>query len=204
MDSTEINPASFIFTGMVVSVVTVVFVNHVFIVFALWSLLVGASLAFYLLKSFDEVPSLYILLQLAGIARSPKATRPYGEIEQKIDGCGICSKKGCNRHKPQGSDITKSFESLTLPETVDNALTELLEIILNTHVYSWYRDLSRDQGFVDQLRSALYQTSAVFYLRLQKVHLSKFLIEKILRKFLVHVDSFFFVKEQATNKDRLQ
>ena len=199
----EINPVV-VFTLIILIFITLTLIQYVFIIFSIWSLASGCLLGYLLLKTFNEIPNLLLLLQVTGTIKGPKSVYNESTNEQVIKGCSICSKKDCSRHKLNESKLQKPWENLVIAKAVDDALGEFFEIVLNTHVYSWYRDLSHDQGFVDEVRFALHQAAAVVYQRLKRIRLSEFICKRILRKFMTHVDTFYFLKEQVSNKDDMQ
>lgn len=199
----EINPFT-VFSLMLLIFATLSLIQYVFIIFSIWSFTIGIILGYLLLKTYDEIPNLLLLLQVTGTLKGQKILTRSESTEVKVKGCGICSKKGCVRHKSDDPKHQRPWEDLEISKPVDDALAEFFEIVLNTHLYSWYRDLSHDQGFVDEVRCALHQAMSVVYHRIRNVKLSEFIIKRVLKKFMVHVDSFFVIKEQVTNKDDLQ
>ena len=203
MSDSEINPAA-VFTLIFLIFITLTLIHYVFFIFSVWSFTIGILLGYLLLKSYGELPSLLLLLQVTGTIRAPKNVYNDTIAPNSKSGCTICSKKGCARHKPKSNLLKNPWENLTISKPVDDALTELFEITLNTHIYSWYRDLSHDQGLVDELRFAFLQTASVLFQRLKTVNLAEFVNKRILKKFMIHVDTFFYMKERVISKDDLQ
>jgi sorting nexin-14 len=56
-----------------------------------------------------------------------------------------------------------------IPELVDMALAELFELVLKNFVYHWYREISANEAFVDELRCSLQYMAAILVQRASKV-----------------------------------
>lgn len=200
VDESDFNPNA-IFVSIILLFTTIALIQYVFVIFSIWFLAFGIFLGLFLLKSFNEIPNLFVLLQVTGTIKASRIENATNKRTSK--GCTVCYKKGCSRHKGDEMEFQFSPDKLFIPKDVDNALTEFLEIVLNTNIYSWYRNLSHDQGFVDELRCALRHAASVVYFRLRKMESPRFITKKVLAKLMVHIDSFFFVKERINNKEHL-
>lgn len=203
MADTEVNPVT-ILSLLFLIFSTLTLIRYVVIVFSIWSFAVGLILAYLILRNWNEAPNLLMLLQLTGSVKTPKTTI-YDTTKKVRKGCTVCSKKGCSRHRPEISHQSlHPWEDLKIPKRVDEALTEFFEIVLRTHLYSWYWDLSHDQGFVDQARYILRYAVTIILQRTQKVNIPEFLLKKCLKKFMIHVDCYFRTKERASYGDDIQ
>ncbi|XP_065659374.1 sorting nexin-14 isoform X3 [Hydra vulgaris] len=181
---------------------TLTMVRYTFLVFSVWSFTFGIGVAFFLLRNYKVIPNLLLLLELTGTV---KEVAELKEVQNEKKGCGVCLKKDCSRHKPETtSQPTFLLESLKVPKPVDDAITEFLEIVLGTHVYSWYWDISRDQRLIDEIRIMIRHCAAVILNRVQKKNIPQFLLKNCLKKFMIHLDCFFTSKQKASPNDDMQ
>ena len=64
--------------------------------------------------------------------------------------CSQCGKKNCLLHLEH-----EPATHLNVPREVDEALHNFLEKVLEHYVYFWYREISYDEDFVQELRLVL-------------------------------------------------
>jgi sorting nexin-14 len=81
----------------------------------------------------------------------------------------------------------KPWLNLEVPQSVDAALEEFLNQVLQEFVYSWYRDVSQDEAFMDEIRTSLRFIASVLLRRLQKVDLPTFITQKVLNTAMRHL-----------------
>ncbi|XP_065066151.1 sorting nexin-14-like [Rhopilema esculentum] len=184
---------------------TLSLVRYVFVVFTVWSLALGVALGFLLLSNYREIPNLLILLSPSKVLESFSKYNVDKKKEIKGTVCTACGAANCPRHRPEVSfESLNPWEGLEIPETVDKAFTEFLEILLRTHVYAWYWDLSHDQRFVDEMRKNLRFLVSVLVHRIKKIDVPKFLLGKCLKRFMVHLDCYARTRERVLHGEDLQ
>eukprot|EP00794_Sanderia_malayensis_P008846 gene8846-9794_t len=194
-----------IFCGLSFVFVSLSVIRYVFVVFTIWSLALGVALGLLLLSNFPEIPNLLFLLSPL---KSIEALSRYSADNKTIvkrKGCSVCGSERCSRHRPEVSfHSLNPWEDLLIPEPVDKALTEFLEILLRTHVYSWYWELSHDQGFVDESRRNIRFLVSVIIRRIQNINIPKFILTKWLRRIMIHLDCYARTREKVAHREDVQ
>ncbi|XP_038048317.1 sorting nexin-14-like [Patiria miniata] len=173
------------------TLLTVVFYNHLSILAIPW-LFLGGMASFYILFSrISVLPNLLIMYE----RKKPLTAReqPLAHI------CTVCGDSDCMRHK---SDLTlnkvQPWNDIYIPERVDVALSELFELIFRDYVYSWYTPLiSKEEEFVNELRVTLRHLVAVVLRRVRDVDLPTFILDKLVKAALCHLDVLLRAKQKA-------
>jgi len=199
------NPSPFIiFCVLSFLFFTLSLIKYVFVVFTIWSFALGIALGFLLISNYHEVPNLLLLAPFKIV----ETVTQYGESDKPVgtpNVCTVCKKIDCPRHRPEVSfQSLNPWEDLLIPNEVDKALTEFLEITLRAHVYNWYWDLGHDQGFVDEMRRNMRFMVAILIRRLRKVDIPKFLLTKCLKRFMIHLECYAKTKERVSYGNDLQ
>ena len=76
-----------------------------------------------------------------------------------------------------------------IPVEVDKALEDFFEKLLNEYVYFWYREISYDEDFVQEIRLVLRHAVAILMKRLYKVDLTDLIVKKVIPIGLCHIDA---------------
>lgn len=153
----------------------------------------GLLLGYFILSPGIVFPNL-LLLHLGN--RRFASENDELSLIKKI--CPVCGKEKCARHRPELNLVAlQPSMNLRLPETVNNALEEFLNLVLKEHIYTWYKDLSEDESFLDEIRTSLRFIVSVLMRRLQKVDIPKLVMGKVLNVALRHLH----VCLQACEKD---
>uniref|UniRef100_A0A4W4F5L5 PXA domain-containing protein n=1 Tax=Electrophorus electricus TaxID=8005 RepID=A0A4W4F5L5_ELEEL len=131
---------------------------HVIIIF--WSFLAGMVSFYCSLGPETLLPNILITLK-------PKKKQ---ELFPLAHSCAVCGKIKCKRHRP--TLLLENYQpwlDLKVHSKVDASLSEILELVLENFVYPWYRDVTDDEAFVDELRLTLRFVTAVLVRRAQRV-----------------------------------
>jgi len=110
----------------------------------------------------------------------------------------VCGQKGCKRHENNNRNETlQPWDNLFVPETVDKALSEFLEIVLQRFVYSWHSRLIPDESFEEELRVAIRYTAAAFLRRVKKVDIPALITGKLLQAAAAHMHVYMLARRQC-------
>ena len=71
------------------------------------------------------------------------------------------------------------YTDFKIPIEVDKALENFVERLLNEYVYLWYREISYDEDFVQEIRQVLRHAIAILGKRLCRVDLTDLIIKKV-------------------------
>uniref|UniRef100_A0A3P8QA13 Sorting nexin-14 n=1 Tax=Astatotilapia calliptera TaxID=8154 RepID=A0A3P8QA13_ASTCA len=93
---------------------------------------------------------------------------------------------------------------LKIPSKVDASLSEILELVLENFVYPWYRDITDDEAFVDELRVTLRFFAAVLVRRTQKVDVASLITKKLLKVSMKHIEIISKARQKVKNIEYLQ
>jgi hypothetical protein len=132
-----------------------------------WCFAGGLLCSYLLFRSMPSVPNL--LLHFQDPSR-PKQLQTSSNGHLSTTACPVCDQVNCHRHpSPPSSEHLQPWDGLVVASTVDTALTKFLEMALDRFVYSWQRNLLKDDAFVDEVRVSIRFTAAVLLRRAQKV-----------------------------------
>ncbi|KAH7702064.1 PXA domain-containing protein, partial [Aphelenchoides avenae] len=91
------------------------------------------------------------------------------------------------RHRRRHQD--PPWEHLRLGRSLNDALEELLENVVQQYVCSWYRaDISEDNAFVNEIRHQIRYAASVALQRLRKVDFSELILTDLVPPFAMHVE----------------
>ncbi|TSM77332.1 Sorting nexin-14 [Bagarius yarrelli] len=93
---------------------------------------------------------------------------------------------------------------LKVPSKVDASLSEILELVLENFVYPWYRDITDDEAFVDDLRVTLRFVAAVLVRRAQRVNIPSLITLKLLKVSMKHIEIIAKAEQKVKNPEHLQ
>ena len=104
--------------------------------------------------------------------------------------CSQCSRPNCILHLEH-----EPYTDFKIPIEVDKALENFVERLLNEYVYLWYREISYDEDFVQEIRQVLRHAIAILGKRLCRVDLTDLIIKKVIPIGLCHLDALLHAEE---------
>ncbi|MPC30085.1 Sorting nexin-14 [Portunus trituberculatus] len=84
--------------------------------------------------------------------------------------CSVCGGERCQRQHPSTA-VPLSIHAhvtCTVPQSVDEALEELLTMVLDHYVFTWYREISIHDQLVDEIRYIIRYAVAALATKLSK------------------------------------
>ncbi|KAL4225712.1 Sorting nexin-14 [Mactra antiquata] len=114
--------------------------------------------------------------------------------------CTVCGQRRCPRHRPELNILAfQPWTGLEIRQSVDEALEEFLNIVLNEFVYTWYKDLSEDEEFVDELRTSIRFLFSVLLRRIKKVDVPVMVTQRIIKASVQHLHAC--IQAKLTNAE---
>ncbi|XP_029316192.1 sorting nexin-14 isoform X8 [Cottoperca gobio] len=177
---------------------TVLLNKYIHIVMVFWSFLAGV-VTFYCSSGPESLlPNILVSIKLK--------TKSYQqELFPLGHSCAVCGKIKCKRHRP--TLLLENYQpwlDLKVPSKVDASLSEILELVLENFVYPWYRDITDDEAFVDELRVTLRFFAAVLVRRTQKVDVASLITQKLLKVSMKHIEIISKARQKVKNAEYLQ
>uniref|UniRef100_A0A8C5FQR0 Sorting nexin 14 n=1 Tax=Gadus morhua TaxID=8049 RepID=A0A8C5FQR0_GADMO len=169
---------------------------HILMVF--WSFLAGVVTFYCSLGPESLLPNVLTSIR-------PKIKSYQQELFPLGHSCAVCGKIKCKRHRP--TLLLENYQpwlDLQVPSKVDVSLSEILELVLENFVYPWYRDITDDEAFVDQLRVTLRFFAAVLVRRTQKVDVAALITRKLLKVSMKHIEVISKARQKVKNAEFLQ
>ncbi|XP_066293254.1 sorting nexin-14-like isoform X4 [Branchiostoma lanceolatum] len=165
---------------------------HIFMIF--WSFVGGMVLSYMFFgRSKNMMPNFLIMYN-----RKKEPVLDELEREALRKSCPVCGDPRCARHRPGLSILDlQPWTNLKVTEKVDMALSEFLELVLRDFVYTWYRDLSTDEAFVDEMRVSLRFILSCLIRRVKKTDLPTFIVNKLIKAAMSHLDKYVRAMESA-------
>ncbi|XP_037587685.1 sorting nexin-14-like isoform X2 [Cebus imitator] len=153
---------------------------HVLMIF--WSFVAGVVTFYCSLGPDSLLPNIFFTIKY-----KPK----FGlqELFPQGHSCAVCGKVKCKRHRP--SLLLENYQpwlDLKISSKVDASLSEVLELVLENFVYPWYRDVTDDESFVDELRITLRFFASVLIRRIHKVDIPSIITKKLLKAAMKHIE----------------
>ncbi|XP_061097363.1 sorting nexin-14-like isoform X3 [Conger conger] len=176
-----------------------VFLNrylHVLMVF--WSFLAGVVTFYCSLNPESLLPNIIFTIK-------PKTKQEQQELFPSGHNCAVCGKRKCKRHRP--TLLLENYQpwlDLKVHSKVDASLSEVLELVLENFVYPWYRDITDDESFVDELRVTLRFAVAIMVRRAQKIDLPSLITSKLLKAAMKHIEVIAKAHQKVKNSEYLQ
>ncbi|KAK1171921.1 sorting nexin-14 isoform X5 [Acipenser oxyrinchus oxyrinchus] len=170
---------------------------HILMIF--WSFLAGVVTFYCALGPESLLPNI-----LFTIKPKPKNLE-LQELFPLGHSCAVCGKIKCTRHRP--TLLLENYQpwlDLKVFSKVDTSLSEVLELVLENFVYPWYRDLTDDEAFVDELRVTLRFFAAVMVRRAQKVDVPALITCKLLKVAMKHIEIIAKARQRVKNTEYLQ
>ncbi|XP_030645866.1 sorting nexin-14 isoform X2 [Chanos chanos] len=163
-----------------------------------WSFLAGVVTFYCSLGPETLLPSILISIK-------PKSKQEQQELFPLGHSCAVCGKIKCKRHRP--TLLLENYQpwlDLKVSSKVDASLSEILELVLENFVYPWYRDITDDEAFVDELRVTLRFFAAVLVRRAQKVNVPSLITAKLLKVAMKHIEIITKARQKVKNAEYLQ
>ncbi|OCT80491.1 hypothetical protein XELAEV_18027303mg [Xenopus laevis] len=170
---------------------------HVLMIF--WSFLAGVVTFYCLLGPESLLPNI-----LFNIKFKPKQLE-LQELFPQGHSCAVCGKVKCKRHRPTLQlENYQPWLNLKVPSKVDASLSEVFELVLENFIYPWYRDITEDESFVDELRLSLRFFASVLVRRIQKVDIPSVITQKLLKAAMKHIELIAKARQKVKNSEYLQ
>ncbi|XP_066523934.1 sorting nexin-14-like isoform X2 [Hoplias malabaricus] len=169
---------------------------HVIIIF--WSFIAGVVTFYCSLGPETLLPNILITVK-------PKKKPELQELFPLAHSCAVCGKVKCKRHRP--TLLLENYQpwlDLKVHSKVDTSLSEILELVLENFVHPWYRDITDDEAFVDELRVTLRFVAAVLVRRAQRVDIPSLITLKLLKVAMKHIEIIAKARQKVKNSEYLQ
>ncbi|KAM6916819.1 sorting nexin-14-like isoform 2-T2 [Lycodopsis pacificus] len=188
----------FCFLLLVLLLATVLLNRYIHIMMVFWSFLAGVVTFYCSLGPESLLPNVLLSIK--------SKTKLYQqELFPLGHSCAVCGKIKCKRHRP--TLLLENYQpwlDLKVPSKVDASLSEILELVLENFVYPWYRDITDDEAFVDELRVTLRFFAAVLVRRTQKVEVASLITQKLLKVSMKHIEIISKARQKVKNAEYLQ
>ncbi|XP_072029592.1 sorting nexin-14-like isoform X2 [Amphiura filiformis] len=177
------------------TILSLFFYNYIHIIAIGWAFLAGIGSFHVIFKQYSTLPNLLIMYE----RKKKQSTKKKSLAEMKFRrDCPVCGDTNCTRHRGELTLTSiQPWTDLRIPERVDKALAELLELVLKEYVYSWYGDLSKNEQFVNELRTAFRFMVAVILRRIREVDLPTVITDKLIKAALAHLDVHLRAQRKA-------
>ncbi|XP_034051034.1 sorting nexin-14-like [Thalassophryne amazonica] len=188
----------FCFLLLVLLLSTVLLNRYIHIIMVFWSFLAGVVTFYCSLGPESLLSNIFISIK-------PKTKSYQQELFPLGHSCAVCGKIKCKRHRH--TLLLENYQpwlDLKVPSKVDASLSEILELVLENFVYPWYRDVTDDEAFVDELRVTLRFFAAVLVRRTQKVDVASLITQKLLKVSMKHIEIISKARQKVKNREFLQ
>lgn len=188
----------FCFLLLLLLLSTVLLNRYIHIIMMVWSFLAGVVTFYCSLGPESLLPNILI-----SIKSKTKSYQP--ELFPLGNSCAVCGNIKCKRHRP--TLLLENYQpwlDLKIPSKVDTSLSQILELVLENFVYPWYRDVTDDEAFVDELRETLRFFAAVLVRRTQKVDIALLILKKLLKVSMKHIEIICKARQKVKNTEQLQ
>ncbi|XP_038658661.1 sorting nexin-14 isoform X3 [Scyliorhinus canicula] len=189
----------FCFIIVLLTLSTLLFNRYLHILMMFWSFLAGVVTFYCSLGPDTLLPNI-----LFTIARKPKQLEQQ-ELFPQGHSCAVCGKVKCKRHK--ATLLLENYQpwlGLTISSKVDASLSEILELVIENFVHPWYRDLTDDEAFIDELRVTLHFFAAVLVRRAQKIDFPVLVNQKLLKAAMKHIEVISKARQKVKHSEYLQ
>ncbi|KAF6365383.1 sorting nexin 14 [Rhinolophus ferrumequinum] len=170
---------------------------HVLMIF--WSFVAGVVTFYCSLRPDSLLPNIFFTIKYKPKQFGLQELFPQGRS------CAVCGKVKCKRHRP--SLLLENYQpwlDLKISSKVDASLSEVLELVLENFVYPWYRDVTDDESFVDELRITLRFFASVLIRRIHKVDIPSIITKKLLKAAMKHIEVIVKASQKVENTEFLQ
>ncbi|XP_025108729.1 sorting nexin-14-like isoform X2 [Pomacea canaliculata] len=175
---------------------TLIFYSHLHVLLAAWCFVMGIIVSYSFFSHDTVLPS------LLKYSRSRKKRNLDDELSLMKTVCRVCGQKKCPRHRPELNILAfQPWTNLEVPQRVDEAVEEFLNIIFKEFVYIWYKDLSQDEEFVDELRTNMRFLASVLLRRMKKIDIPSLVTQKLCKAAIYHIDAVIQASRDAVPQD---
>ncbi|XP_023208988.1 sorting nexin-14 isoform X9 [Xiphophorus maculatus] len=188
----------FCFLLLLLLLTTLLLNRYIHIILVFWSFLAGVVTFYCSLGPESLLPNIFMSIK-------PKTKSFQQELFPLGHSCAVCGKIKCKRHRP--TLLLENYQpwlDLKIPSKVDASLSEILELVLENVVYPWYREITDDDSFVDELRVTLRFLAAVLVRRIQKVDVASLITRKLLKVSMKHIEIISKARQKVKNAEHLQ
>ncbi|XP_032402371.1 sorting nexin-14 isoform X9 [Xiphophorus hellerii] len=188
----------FCFLLLLLLLTTLLLNRYIHIIMVFWSFLAGVVTFYCSLGPESLLPNIFMSIK-------PKTKSFQQELFPLGHSCAVCGKIKCKRHRP--TLLLENYQpwlDLKIPSKVDASLSEILELVLENVVYPWYREITDDDSFVDELRVTLRFLAAVLVRRIQKVDVASLITRKLLKVSMKHIEIISKARQKVKNAEHLQ
>ncbi|XP_078225864.1 sorting nexin-14 isoform X38 [Callithrix jacchus] len=164
-----------------------------------WSFVAGVVTFYCSLGPNSLLPNIFFTIKYKPKQLGLQELFPQGHS------CAVCGKVKCKRHRP--SLLLENYQpwlDLKISSKVDASLSEVLELVLENFVYPWYRDVTDDESFVDELRITLRFFASVLIRRIHKVDIPSIITKKLLKAAMKHIEVIVKARQKVKNTEFLQ
>ncbi|XP_061651986.1 sorting nexin-14 isoform X6 [Phyllopteryx taeniolatus] len=188
----------FCFFLLILLLSTVLLNRYIHIIMVVWSFLAGVITFYCSLGPESLLPNILVNIK-------PKIKSYQQELFPLGHSCAVCGKIRCKRHRP--TLLLENYQpwlDLKVSSKVDASLSEILQLVLENFVYPWYRDVTDDEAFVDELRVTLRFFAAVLVRRIQKVDVASLITRKLLKASMKHIEIIAKARQRVNRAEFLQ
>ncbi|XP_052800556.1 sorting nexin-14-like [Mya arenaria] len=182
--------------------ITLLFYRYILFTLLVWSFVLGIITAYSVISKDFMLPNLLPYLKFIKKSKDGEGDDEFTLLKSV---CTVCGQRRCPRHRPELNILAfQPWTGLDIHESVDQAFEEFLSIVLNEFVYTWYRKVSPDEEFVDELRTSIRFLFSVLLRRGKKVDVPRLVTEKLMRAGLQHLHACLQARAQAKEGEDLQ
>ncbi|NP_001337467.1 sorting nexin-14 isoform k [Homo sapiens] len=184
----------FCFLLLCLSAASLLLNRYIHILMIFWSFVAGVVTFYCSLGPDSLLPNIFFTIKYKPKQLGLQELFPQGHS------CAVCGKVKCKRHRP--SLLLENYQpwlDLKISSKVDASLSEVLELVLENFVYPWYRDVTDDESFVDELRITLRFFASVLIRRIHKVDIPSIITKKLLKAAMKHIEVIVKARQKATD-----
>ncbi|XP_030577015.1 sorting nexin-14-like isoform X2 [Archocentrus centrarchus] len=177
---------------------TVLLNRYIHILMVFWSLLAGCVTFYCSLRPETLLPSVLFTAK-------PRSRRQEQELFPLGHSCAVCGKVKCKRHRP--TLLLENYQpwlGLKVPSKVDASVAEVFELVLESFVYPWYRDITDDEACLDEVRMTFRFFASVLVRRAQKVDIPAVFADRVMKAAMKHIEIIAKARQRVKNVDGLQ
>ncbi|XP_073934695.1 sorting nexin-14 isoform X5 [Castor canadensis] len=189
----------FCFLLLCLSVASLLLSRYLHVLMIFWSFVAGVVTFYCSLGPDSLLPNIFFMIKYKPKQLGLQELFPQGHS------CAVCDKVKCKRHRP--SLLLENYQpwlDLKISSKVDASLSEVLELVLENFVYPWYRDVTDDESFVDELRITLRFFASVLIRRIHKVDIPSIITKKLLKAAMKHIEVIVKARQKVKNTEFLQ
>uniref|UniRef100_A0A8C0QEB4 Sorting nexin-14 n=1 Tax=Canis lupus familiaris TaxID=9615 RepID=A0A8C0QEB4_CANLF len=189
----------FCFLLLCLSVASLLLNRYLHVLMIFWSFVAGVVTFYCSLGPDSLLPNIFFSIKYKPKQLGLQELFPQGRS------CAVCGKVKCKRHRP--SLLLENYQpwlDLKISSKVDASLSEVLELVLENFVYPWYRDVTDDESFVDELRITLRFFASVLIRRIHKVDIPSIITKKLLKAAMKHIEVIVKASQKVENTEFLQ